>query len=352
MKQTETEPSRVAADDPRLRDTDLRNSLITLGVLTVVLAVLPLVVNERIESIVVLTLIFAIMGVGWNLMSGFGGLFSFGHAAFFGVGAYTNAYLVIEYELSPWIAMIIGAVFAAAIGTFIAFLCLRYKLAGAYFALATFAFAQMFLLLAQNLEFLNKTDGLSLPILGEESFWHMQFRQGNDWYVWIPSALLVIALGITILYTRSRPGRYVQAARDDEVAAASLGINVMRTRLVAVMLSCAVTAIAGAYYAQYYFFVGPEQAFGTHVSVQAIVPAVLGGIGTIWGPLVGALIVGPLAEYIKELLRDPPSYLEFLQGVSGLDVAVYAVLLIVIVLFMRKGIYGTLKDKITERKKQ
>jgi branched-chain amino acid transport system permease protein len=335
----------AGADDPRLKDTSSRNSFIALGVLAVILAVLPFVLNERMESVAVLTLIVAIIAVAWNLMSGYGGLFSFGHAAFFGIGAYTDAYLVVEHEISPWIAMAAGAILAALVGIGIAFLCLRYELAGPYFALATFAFAQMFLLVVQNVDFLRRTEGFNLPILGGESFWMLQFRQGSDFYVWIPAAILVGALAGIILYVHSRTGQFVQAARDDQVAAASLGISVMRHRLIAVGLSCALTAVAGAFYTQYYFFVGPQQAFGASVSIQAIVPAVIGGIGTIWGPLIGALIVGPLAEMIKTLLREPPGYLEFLQGVAGLDVAIYAVLLIVIVLFMPKGIYGTLKER-------
>jgi branched-chain amino acid transport system permease protein len=335
----------VDAGDPRLKDNSSRNSFIVLGAVASVLAVLPFLLNERFETVAVLTLIFAIIAVAWNVMSGYGGLFSFGHAAFFGIGAYADAYLVVEHGMSPWIAMVVGAALAAGAGLMIASLCLRYALAGPYFALATFAFAQMFLLIVQNLEFLRKTEGFNLPILGGESVWMLQFRQGSDLYIWIPAAILVLALAGTILYSHSRPGQFVQAVRDDEVAAASLGINVMRTRLVAVGISTALTAVAGAFYTQYYFFVGPEQAFGASVSIEAIIPAVIGGVGTIWGPLVGALIVGPLAELIKTVLRDPPAGFEFLHGVSGLDVAVYAVLLIVIVLFMPKGIYGTIKER-------
>ncbi len=332
-------------DDARLKDTGGRNSFVVLGGVAVLLGILPGILNERYESVAVATLIVAIIAVAWNIMSGYGGLFSFGHAAFFGIGAYADAYLVVEHEISPWIAMVVGAALAAFAGVAIAFLCLRYALAGPYFALATFAFAQMFLLVAQNLEFLRETEGFNLPIIGGESLWQLQFTQGSDYYIWIPGVILLLALAGTILYTRSRSGMRLQAVRDDEVAAASLGINVLRARLVAVAISCALTAIAGAFYTQYYFFVGPQQAFGSQVSVEAIVPAVIGGIGTIWGPLIGALIVGPLAEMIKTVLRDPPGFLGFLEGVAGVDVAVYAVLLIVIVLFMPKGIYGTLKER-------
>ena len=335
----------VAADDPRLRDRTILRSYVALAGLAVALAVVPLLLDDQGETIAVRTLIFAIMAVGWNLMSGYGGMFSFGHAAFFGIGAYVDAYLLVEHGISPWIAMVVGAAISAAVGMLIAFMCLRYKLAGAYFALATFAFAQMFLLVVQNVDFLRRSEGFNVPILPEDSMWKLQFAQGSDMYIWIPAAILVLALAGVIAFVNSRPGQFVQAGRDDEVAAASLGINVLRVRLVTVGMSCALTSVAGTFYTQYFFFVGPAQAFGASVSIQAIIPAVIGGIGTVWGPVLGALVVGPLSELIANVLRDPPAFLDFLQGVTGLDVAVYATLLIAIVLFMPKGIYGTLRDR-------
>ena len=328
-----------------VRDRRARWHYTALAVFAVVLAVLPFGLTDRGESIAVRTLIIAILAVGWNLMSGYGGLFSFGHAAFFGIGAYTDAYLVIVHDVSPWIAMIAGAVLAAVAGTIIAYLCLRYRLAGAYFALATFAFAQLFLLIVSNVEALGETEGFNLRILPEESWSMMQFESGSSNYFWIPAALLVLSLAAVIAFVHSRTGQRVQAVRDDEVAAESLGISVMRYRLLPVALSCVISAIAGAYYTQYYFYVGPAQGFGAAVSVEAIVPAVIGGIGTVWGPVIGALFVGPLAEVITELLRDPPESLSFLEGLTGLDVATYAVLLILVVVFLPRGIYGTLSRR-------
>ena len=336
---------RIAKDDVRLKSREASRQYLVLAVGFVVLAGLPLVLEDQAQTIAIRTLIFAIMAVGWNLMSGYGGMFSFGHAAFFGVGAYTDAYLLVEHGVSPWIAMVVGAVLAAAVGVLIAYFCLRYKLAGAYFALATFAFAQMFLLLVQNLEVLHKTEGFNVPILPDETWWKMQFAQGSPNYFWIPLVILALALAGTIAFVHSRTGQYVQAIRDDQVAAESLGINLMRYRLIPVALSCALTSVAGSFYTQYYFFVGPEQAFGSAVSIEAIIPAVIGGIGTIWGPVIGAVVVGPLSELIGEVLRDPPPFLDFLQGATGLDVAVYATLLIVIVLFMPKGIFGTIRER-------
>lgn len=342
---TAQRPATVEANDPRLKDTWLLRQLVALGILMVVLAILPLVLSDRVESVAVRTLIFAIMAVGWNLMSGYGGMFSFGHAAFFGVGAYTDAYLLIEHGISPWISMVVGAVIAAVVGVLIAYLCLRYRLAGPYFALATFAFAQMFLLLVQNLEVFHKTEGFNVEILPSDSWAKLQFQQGNPIYFWIPLAILGLGVLTTILFAHSRSGQFVQAVRDDENAAASLGINAMRHRLLTVALSCGLTAMAGAYYTQYYLFVGPEQAFGSQVSIEAIVPAVIGGIGTVWGPVIGAAIIGPLSDFVSTLLRNPPGFLDFLEGTAGLDVALYSVILITIVLFLPKGVFGSIRDR-------
>jgi len=346
------ERSEPSAPPGWVRDRTALRQFIALGVFVVVVGLMPFGLTDRGESIAVRTLIIAILAVGWNLMSGYGGMFSFGHAAFFGIGAYTDAYLVVEHEISPWIAMALGAALAAVAGTLIAYLCLRYRLAGAYFALATFAFAQLFLLVVQNVDALGETEGFNLPILPEDSFWRMQFESGSSMYFWIPLGLLGASLALVIAFTNSRAGQRVQAVRDDETAAESLGISIMKYRLIPVALSCVIAAVAGAYYTQYYFFVGPEQAFGATVSVEAIVPAVIGGIGTVWGPVIGALVVGPLAELISELLRDPPQSLSFIEGLTGLDVAVYAVLLIAIVILMPKGIYGALGDWLRERRRR
>ncbi|MGB3772098.1 MAG: branched-chain amino acid ABC transporter permease [Rhodococcus sp. (in: high G+C Gram-positive bacteria)] len=343
---TSTRESATSTTDSRLTDTWLRRQLLTLVIGFVVVAAFPLFLGEQAQTVAVRTLIFAIMAVGWNIMSGFGGMFSFGHAAFFGIGAYSGAYLLVEHGISPWISMLVAAVLSAAVGTLIAYLCLRYQLAGSYFALATFAFAQMFLLLVQNLEVFNKTEGFNVPILPRDSWAMLQFERGSANYMWIPLVILALAVLGTIFYVRSRPGQYVQAIRDDATAAASLGIDTMKYRLIAVAASCALTAVAGVYYVQYYFFVGPEQAFGSAVSVEAIVPAVIGGIGTIWGPVLGAAVIGPLSELINELLRNPPAFLEFLQGSIGLDVAVYSVILILIVIFLPKGIFGTIRERL------
>jgi branched-chain amino acid transport system permease protein len=326
----------------RLRVSSAPGQYAILVIGAVLLAFLPFALAPQQQAVAVRTLIFAIMAVGWNIMSGYGGMFSFGHAAFFGIGAYTDAYLLVVRGISPWISMVVGAVLAAAFGVLTAALSLRYRLAGAYFALATFAFAQMLLLLVSNLAVFHKTEGFNLPIISGGSWAKLQFAQGSRLYIWIPLALLAIAVAVNISLVHSRSGQFVMATRDDDTAAQSLGIPVMRYRLLAVALSCGITAVAGVFYTQYYLFIDPQNAFGGQVSIEAIVPAVIGGIGTIWGPVIGAAIVGPLSEATAAVLRNPPAALSFLQGKNGLDVASYAVLLILIVLFLSRGVYGSL----------
>jgi branched-chain amino acid transport system permease protein len=340
--QTSPAPKRAPFSIP---GSTVRRHYAVLAAVVIVLAFVPFILPESAMPVAIRTLIFAIMAIGWNLMSGYGGMFSFGHAIFFGVGAYTDAYLLTAFGISPWISMIIGAALAAGIGVLIAFLCLKYRLGGSYFSLATFAFAQMFLLVTLNLDFLNKSEGINIPLLPQQSWSMLQFDQGSFNYYWIPLAMVGVAIAITISYVHSRSGQFTQAIRDDWIAAESLGITVMRYRLVPVAISCAITSVAGAYYVQYYLFIGPDQAFGLTVSTNAIVPAVIGGLGTIWGPLIGALVVGPLSDLVAGFVRNPPPFLDFLQGTNGLDIAIYAILLILIVIFLPKGIYGTIRNR-------
>jgi branched-chain amino acid transport system permease protein len=326
--------------------TPWRRHLFVLLIITVIAAPLPLLTPDAQEAVAVRVLIFALMAVGWNLMSGFGGMFNFGNAAFFGLGAYADAYLLVNHGMSPWIAMVIGAVIAAAFAALLGFLTFRYRVKGAYFALATFAFAEMLRLIAANSDLVNRAVGYNIPLLPEQSWWMLQFDAGDARYYWIGLALLVLSLLVTIVYLRSRSGQYTIAIRDDEMAAQSLGINVLRYRLTTMALSAAISAIAGAFYAQYYLFVNPDLAFGSAQSIQSILPAVVGGVGTLWGPVIGALVLGPLSDVTATLLRTPPDFLSFLAGRNGLDIILYAILLIVIMLLMPKGIYGTIRDRI------
>jgi branched-chain amino acid transport system permease protein len=323
--------------------------LVVIAVLAVVMLPLPLLLPGAQQAVAVRVLIFAIMSIGWNVMSGFGGMFSFGHAAFFGLGAYTTAWLLVERNVSPWIGMAVGVVVAALFAVLIGFLALRYRLKGAYFALVTLAFAEMLRLWATNSDFVNRAVGYHVPLLPESSWWYMQFEAGSANYFWIVLFLTVAALVINVLFLRSRVGQFAQAARDDEDASSALGIPVMRYKLLTMALSAGITSVAGAFYVQYYLFIDPDLAFGSAVSIQAILPAVIGGVATIWGPVIGAAVLGPLSDVTATILRNPPAALEFLQGRGGLDVVLYGILLIVIILLLPQGIYGAVRERWSRR---
>lgn len=339
-----TEPTVVGSPSTKKHRPSLLRSLIILAVVAALAALAPTLLPESRQSIAVRVLIFALMAIGWNLMGGYGGMFSFGHAAFFGIGAYTNVYLLVRFGWSPWIGLIAGAALSALVAVCIGYIAFRYKLRSAYFALATFAIAEMLRLLATNTEWVNGTTGFQVPLLLEDSWTMFQFAPNAPEYFYIGLGMVVVCMVVTLLYLRSRPGIYSVAIRDNEEAADALGVPVMRVKLTTMALSAAMTATAGMFYVQYYMFVNPDIAFGSAQSVQAIAPAVIGGVGTVWGPLVGALLLGPLADLTATWLRTPPEFLSFLSGRSGLDVALYAILLIAIALLLPKGIVGSIRD--------
>ncbi|HEY0247130.1 MAG TPA: branched-chain amino acid ABC transporter permease [Gryllotalpicola sp.] len=329
--------------------------LVTYGVLFVVvvlLAALPFMIDTATMAIATRVLIFALLGIGWNVMSGFGGMFSFGHAAYFGIGAYTTAACVVHFGISPWIALVIGMALAVVAALVISWLAFRYRLAGAYYALSTFAFAEVLMLVAEGNDWLHRTDGIGLPVAPGESWWMFNFKLNSPNYYWIAVAFVGVALAVSISFTRARTGRFVVSVRDDEAAAAAAGINPLRYKLTAVAVSAAITAAAGMLYMEYYGFVDPTTAFNSSVSNNAIITAVVGGVGTIWGPLIGAIVTAPLTDLINGFLRNPPAGLEFLHGHSGLDLVVYAAILIVFVLFLPRGIYGSITHWIQRKRRK
>jgi branched-chain amino acid transport system permease protein len=324
-------------------------NMIAVVVLVVLAFPLPLLLEQGQEAIAIRVLIFAMLGMSWNIMSGFGGMFSFGHAAYFGIGGYTSSILLVNLGISPWIGMVAGMGLAAGYGVIVGWLCFRYKLRGTYFALATFAFAEMLRIIVQSAEVLNASIGWNVPLIQGSSWWLMQFPAGSPNYFWLGLGLMAACLVVTIVFMRSKAGRFTIAIREDETAASSLGVPVLQYKLTAIALSGAIGALAGVFYTQYYLFIDPELGFGAYRSIEAILIPVVGGIGTIWGPIVGSVLLAPLNDITAAILRNPPPFLEFLQGRTGLDVMLYAVLIILVILFLPKGVFGTIKEKVTKR---
>ena len=302
---------------------------ITLIVLLAAAVIFPFFAGRYMMSIGVSVLLMAALGQSWNIMSGYAGQFSFGHAAFFGVGAYTSSILYVDYGVSPWIGMLLGMGAAALLSILSGFLSFRYHLRGDFFALVTLAFAEILRVLFNNSAALKGAEGVLIPY--RDVWQEFQFRDDRIFYLIL--LLMVIAITAFIgVISRRKFGVCLIAIKESQGVAQSLGVPVLKYKLAAMAVSGAAAAMAGTFYAQYYGFIDPGTVFTSAISVEAIVPCIIGGSGTLSGPLLGALIIVPLQELSNSLFED----------VHGLNMVIYGVLIVVFIMFCRDGIYGAL----------
>jgi len=281
-------------------------------------------------QVLIWVMFFAYLSAAWNLIGGFAGQYSIGHAGLVGIGAYTSSLLMIHAGLTPWIGMLVGGVLAALVGGLIGYPCFRLR--GAFFSLVTIAFAEM---LRVGLELtdrlgpleINGVRGLLLPVAGDRP-WQFQFASKRPYY-YVMLALLLVVLAAGWIVKRSRLGYYLAAIRDDEDAAAALGINPARVKLAAMMLSSFFAALGGTFYAQLVGYITPTRTISLDFSVQMVIMAVLGGIGTVLGPLWGALVLVPIAEITRALWGG---------SLQGIHLIVYGALLILVILYWPQGI--------------
>jgi branched-chain amino acid transport system permease protein len=334
----------------RLRQ--IPGNYIAAAVFLVVLSLLPLFLDKFFLSLALLILFWAYLGNAWNIMGGYTGLFSFGHAMFYGIGAYTSTVLLVDYGLSPLIGMLAGALIAGIFGAFVGFLLSRFGVRGHFFALGTFAIAEMVRLVATELGFINTSIGIHIPLVRGDSWLRLQFEETFANYYYLILILFVIGQIVTITIVRNKLGYYFQAIREDEDAAAALGVNVLRYKVISMAISAALTAIGGSFFAQYFLFIDPTIVFGVSVSIQILLRPIVGGVGTIWGPFVGALLLTPLAELTRSVVRKPPGFLGFIEGRSGVDVMLFGAILIIVVLFMPDGIMGAGKRLLMRVRKR
>jgi branched-chain amino acid transport system permease protein len=278
----------------------------------------------------VLVLYFAYLGTAWNVLGGYAGQFSFGHAAFFGIGAYTSTLLLTRLDVSPWIGLLAGGLAAAAFGCFAGYLSFRYGLRGPYFALVTLAFAEMLRLIAVNWMAVGGPMGILIPLpKGGDSLRRLQFGEKLPYY-YLALALVAGALWLVRRLERSRLGYLLAAVRENEDAAEASGVDTLGTKLVAMALSAFLTAIGGTFYAQYFSFIDPGLVFGPAVSVEILLRPIVGGPGTLLGPLLGAVVLTPLSEVTRALIRGRP----------GVDVMIYGALLMIVITFLPGGLVG------------
>jgi branched-chain amino acid transport system permease protein len=284
-------------------------------------------------------------GVGWNVLSGFAGQFSFGHAAYFGLGAYSVAILLTKYSISPWIGLIVGGFVGAVFGLAVGWVSFRFGLKGAYFALATFAVAEMLRLTFNSLDYVGAGIGIRIPLVEADDWGRIQFSNTREAHYWVILLLLGLSLLAVIAIKYSRIGSYMFAVREDEDAAAALGIDPLRTKLIAISISGFITAVAGGYFTLFFLFIDPDIVFGALMSVAILLRPIVGGVGTIWGPVVGAVILSLLGEFTRSLVRDPPPFLSFIEGVNGLDQVLFGLILIVMIIRAPDGVIGWFRRK-------
>ena len=279
-----------------------------------------------------------LLGQAWNILGGFGGQFSFGHAVFFGTGAYAMSVLQMKLGMNAWAALPCAIALGALVGTVLGALSFRYGLKGSYFALVTLAFAEVFRILANTFEFTGAGVGLQLP-LGNGAA-QLQFATEHG-YLYTILVLATISLLIAWWLKHSRYGAWLMAVRDNEDSAAALGVNAFRVKLRAIAISGALMASGGAFYVQKFHYIDPHLAYGSGISVEALLAAIIGGMGTIFGPLLGATVLHLLGDVTRNYIPNAP----------GVSLMIYGALLVLIIMFMPRGIAGLFEMKIKRDKR-
>ena len=296
------------------------------GVVTVLLA-LPYWVSSVWQNLLITTFYYAYLAQAWNILGGYAGQLSLGHAAFFSIGAYTSAVLAIHWGISPWLGMFVGAVLAMLLSLGIGYVGFRFGLRGFYFVLLTVAAAEICRLIALHLPILGGYTGLFINFAPNP----LQFQfQGKIPYYFVSLGFLTAASLVVWLIQRSKLGVYLLAIRDDEDASEALGVDTFRYKMVAYAVSAALTAFGGTFYAYYQFYLQPNTVLNMNHSVDIMIRAIVGGSGTILGPILGSFLLELLGEFSRTF---------FAGGVAGLNVVMYGVLLIVVVLFLPRGVY-------------
>jgi branched-chain amino acid transport system permease protein len=313
---------------------------LALGGLAGAFLLAPLVAGPYLLSVLVVVLYFAYVGQAWNIMMGFAGQLSLGHTLYVGLGAYVAAALFSQFGLPAALGLWAGVAVAVAAGAAVGALGFRFGVKGVYFALLTIAFAEFTRILFQHLDFLGGTGGLFLPVGSRDSVNLLTLRGSPPMFYYV---ILGMTAGIFLLCRRllhSRLGYYWLAIREDQEAAQALGIDIFRFKMYAAMLSAGLTAAGGVFFAFYYNTLFPDQAFGMGRSIEIILAPIVGGLGTLFGPILGALILTPLGEVITWATEA--------MGfkAAGIKQLCYGISLMAIVKFLPDGVWPWLRGRL------
>lgn len=300
------------------------------GGLLAVALIFPLVFSSSFAvNFGVLALFYAFIGQSWNIAGGFAGQLSFGHVVFFGAGAYASTILQLRFGFNPWLGLPAAALAGAVVGFVIAFLSFRAGLKGSYFALITLAFAEVLRIVANSVDITGGALGMLIP--AKPSAANFQFPERIGFY-YVILALTVGSIAIALWLKRSRFGAQLAAIRENEDAASALGINVFREKVKVLMLSGALCGLGGCFFAQYYLYIDPLVVFGLDKSVEMLLVSMIGGAGTVYGPLIGALLLAGVGDITRAV-----------TDVQGLSLVLYGALLLVIIAFLPNGLIDLFK---------
>lgn len=291
------------------------------------LAVLPWILRSASSlHMLVMVLLYAYLAQCWNIVGGYAGQLCLCHAVFFGLGAYTSSLLLVHRGVSPWLGMMAGGVVAGLVGVALGYATSR--LAGHYFAMGTLAFGSVVHILFLNWRFVQGARGLDLPVL-PQSILNFQFHADRVGYYYIMFVLLVVLVGVTRHIERSRFGYYLRAIRGSPTASEAMGINTLRCKVAALGLSAFFTALGGTFFAQYVLYIDPESVLREMLSIQICVVAILGGAGSLEGPLLGSAILVPVSEMLRGALGG---------AARGIDFILYGALIVVIAVLKPGGV--------------
>lgn len=296
-------------------------------------AIIPGAIGNAFHShVLILVLLYASMSQAWNLLGGYCGQISFGHSVFFGIGAYGTSIAMVNYSLTPWVGTAVGAIIAAAASVVVSWPCFRLR--GHYFAIATFAIVEICGRLFMVWDWIGGALGLDYPIMEDSWKYFIWSDDKRGYYIGV-LALFILVFGATRLIERRRLGYYLRAVREGQETAEALGVNSARVKLTAMAASAFFAALCGSFFAQYNYRVDPPMVVSLDLSMKFVLITILGGMGTFWGPLLGAAVLIPLQEYTRT----------FLSGLGpGVDQMIYGLLIIFMMVRQPKGIMGFLGE--------
>lgn len=313
---------------------------IALAIAGAALVAAPFVVDRYLLSILLLCLIGAYLGQAWNILMGFCGLLSLGHALYLGLGAYTGAILFVKFGVGPWLGVFAAMAVAVAAAGVMGWLGFRFRIEGVYFSLLTIAFAEVARIGFDNWSFAGGAAGFFLPVASENAAQWFNLRGGPFFFYYLALALAVGALVLSALLRASKLGHAWLAVREDPAAARALGVNATRVRFIALFISSAMTAVGGVFIAFWSNNLFPAQIFDMSRSIDIILAPIVGGVGTLFGPIVGAFLLAPLGEALIDILRALG------LNAPGAKALVYGVLLMVIIAATPNGLWPWIARKL------